>query len=159
MKSFVFIKKLDFLKLIRYIPLVFLILLLSCENDEQRRIPDVPVYLELDLTGRYSTFRNPYDTVVYERSQIVKDYVGFGGILVNIGYDGNYYAYDLACPYEVNPSIRIYPDESGIKAVCRSCGSEFEIWNGTGMVSKSPSKWNLKRYQTYVLDGILYVTR
>lgn len=136
-----------------------MVVFVSCENDDQRRIPDVPVYLELDLNGKYSTFRNVYDTVVYQSSVTVKDYIGFGGILVNIGFDGNYYAYDLACPYEVNPSIRIYPDESGMKAICRNCGSEFEIWNGTGMVSKAPSKWNLKRYQTRVLDGVLHVTR
>lgn len=150
-----------FLKLIRYIPLLFLFVLVGCERDEQRRIPDAPVYLELDLTGRYSTFRNPYDTVVYDHNtpKTVKDYIGFGGILVNVGYDGKYYAYDLACPYEVDPSIRVYPDENGMKVICRSCGSEFEIWNGTGMVSKTPSKWNLKRYQAIVRNNILFISR
>jgi nitrite reductase/ring-hydroxylating ferredoxin subunit len=149
------------LKPIKYIPLLLLLVFIGCENDEQRRIPDAPVYLELDLTGRYSTFRNPYDTVVYDYNtpKTVKDYIGFGGILVNVGYDGNYYAYDLACPYDVDPGIRVYPDRSGMKAICKSCGSEFEIWNGTGMVSKKPSKWNLRRYQAVVRNNILFISR
>lgn len=149
------------MKPIKYIPLLLLLVFIGCENGEQRRIPDAPVYLELDLTGRYSTFRNPYDTVVYDYNtpKTVKDYIGFGGILVNVGYDGNYYAYDLACPYDVDPGIRVYPDRSGMKAICKSCGSEFEIWNGTGMVSKKPSKWNLKRYQAVVRNNILFISR
>lgn len=150
------------MKILKFIPIFVLFAFFSCENDDQLRIPDVPVYLELDLNGRFSTFRNAYDTVVYDHNtpKTVKDYIGFGGILVNVGYDGRtYFAYDLACPYEVDQGIRVYPDESGMKAVCRSCGSEFEIWNGTGMVSKPPSKWNLKRYKTRVSNGIVYVTR
>jgi nitrite reductase/ring-hydroxylating ferredoxin subunit len=142
----------------KYIPLFFIFLLLGCERDEQKRIPDFTVYLELNLLGEYATFRNPLDTVVYDKRIKELDRNGFGGVLVNIGYDGKYYAYDLACPYEVNPKIRVFPDESGMKAICRECGSEFDIWNGTGMVSKSPSKWNLKRYRTDLIRNSLFIS-
>lgn len=144
---------------LKYTLFVFLLVFIGCENENQRRIPDMPVYLELDLNGTYSTFRNPLDTVVYEYPVTVKDRIGYGGVLINIGYDEKYYAYDLACPYEAKPDIRVYPDESGMKVVCRKCGSEFDIWNGTGMVSKTPSKWNLKRYKTRVQNGYVYITR
>lgn len=137
-------------KLIKYILIGCLATLIGCENDDQRRIPNMQVYLELDLNGRFSTFRNQYDVVVYDKKETVKDFIGFGGILVNIDYQNRYGAYDLACPYEVNPLVRVHPNEIGTQAVCPECGSVFEIWNGTGMVSKTPSKWNLKRYQVRV---------
>lgn len=146
------------MKLLKYIPLLFFILFFGCERDEQKRIPDLTVYLELNLLGEYATFRNPLDTVVYDKRIKELDRIGFGGVLINIGYDGKYYAYALACPYEVNPKIRVYPDESGMKAICRECGSEFEIWNGTGMVSKPPSKWNLKRYRTDIVRNSLFIS-
>lgn len=147
------------LKWIKYILIGSLLALISCEEDEQRRIPNTSVYMELDLNGKYSTFRNPYDTVVVAQRETVKDFIGFGGILVNIDYQNKYCAYDLACPYEVDPTIRVYPTENGMQAVCRECGSVFEIWNGTGMVSKTPSKWNLKRYQVRVISDVVYISR
>lgn len=149
--------------------LVFLILLISiglssCENEDQRRIPEASVYMELNLTTSYPTFRNSVnDTLVFTqpRNGHPTDRVGYGGILVYTfvnGTDLNYCAFDLCCPNEVNPNIRVYPNDRG-EAVCKSCGTVYQLLTGTGMVASGPSKWNLKRYTVRLSGDILYISR
>lgn len=142
-----------------YIFVFLVIFLFGCSEDEQRRIPESPVYIELNLMGEYSTFRNAYDTVVFDKRKLEIERIGYGGILVNIDYEGKYHAYDLCCPNEVDRNIRIFPNSTGTQAECRICGSVFEIWNGTGMVSKGPSKWNLKRYRADKINEVVYISR
>lgn len=149
--------------------LIFLILLIyiglsSCENEDQRRIPEASVYMELNLTTSYPTFRNSVnDTLVFTqpRNGHPTDRVGYGGILVYTfvnGTDLNYCAFDLCCPNEVNPNIRVYPNDRG-EAVCKSCGTVYQLLTGTGMVASGPSKWNLKRYTVRLSGDILYISR
>lgn len=124
----------------------------SCEDPNQTRIPYALVKLDLNLTAQYPTFTNVYDTLVFTTPRYGyygQDYVGFGGVLVMVGFGDNgsqYYAYDLCCPYEADSKIRVYTDSTGQYAVCKVCGSEFYIADGWGRVSKGPSKWSLKRY-------------
>ncbi len=129
-----------------------LTLIVSCRDENQLRIPNAPVFLKLNLTTEYATFRNNvndtlsfiYPRIGHER----EDRLGFGGILVIVGIGENetkYYAYDLACPHEVKSTIRIVPKSDGT-AKCNVCNSEFYLTDGWGRVSKSPSKWSLKRY-------------
>ncbi len=142
---------------IKYLKNIFVVLslsvlILSCEDPNQSRIPYTPVRLDLNLTAQYPTFTNVYDTLVFTAPRfgyVGQDYIGYGGILVTVGIGNNgsqYYAYDLCCPYEVDAKIRVYPDPTGRYAVCKVCGSEFYIADGWGRVSKGPSKWSLKRY-------------
>ncbi len=136
------------------------VFLSSCEDKNQLRIPNAPVFLKLNLTTEYPTFRNNVnDTLIFVRPRIAhqrEDYLGFGGVLVVVGIGENgtkYYAYDLACPYEAKSTIRIYPQADGT-AKCNVCGSEFYLTDGWGRVSKSPSKWSLKRYSVdYIHTG------
>ena len=149
---------------------IFILLLLiniglsSCENEDQRRIPEASVYMELNLAASYPTFRNSVnDTLVLTRPRNghPTDRVGYGGILVYTfvnGTDLNYCAFDLCCPNEVNPNIRIYPNDRG-EAVCKSCGTVYQLLTGTGMVISGPSKWNLKRYKVQLSGDMLYISR
>ncbi len=132
----------------------------SCEDKNQMRIPNVPVFLKLNLTTEYPTFiDNINDTLLFVRPRIGherEDYLGFGGILVVVGIGKNgtqYFAYDLTCPYEVQSNVRIFPKDDGT-AQCKKCGSEFYLTDGWGRVSKAPSKWALKRYHVeYIHTG------
>ena len=149
---------------------IFILLLLtniglsSCENEDQRRIPEASVYMELNLAASYPTFRNSVnDTLVFTRPRNghPTDRVGYGGILVYTfvnGTETNYCAFDLCCPNEVNPNIRIYPNDRG-EAVCKSCGTVYQLLTGTGMVISGPSKWNLKRYKVQLSGDMLYISR
>ena len=143
---------------------VGLLCLISCENEDQRRIPEASVYMELNLAASYPTFRNSVnDTLVFTRPRNghPTDRVGYGGILVYTfvnGTDLNYCAFDLCCPNEVNPNIRVNPNDRG-EAVCKSCGTVYQLLTGTGMVISGPSKWNLKRYKVQMSGDMLYISR
>ncbi|HNX89991.1 MAG TPA: hypothetical protein PKH58_13010 [Paludibacteraceae bacterium] len=138
--------------------------LFSCENEDQRRIPEASVYMELNLATSYPTFRySVNDTLVFThpRNGHPTDRVGYGGILVYTfvnGTETNYCAFDLCCPNEVNPLIRVYPNDQG-QAVCKSCGTVYQLLTGTGLVESGPSRWNLKRYTTHLSGDILYISR
>jgi hypothetical protein len=124
-------------------------LLQSCDDEIVSSIPYAPVNLTLDLKYEDSELRNPlvYKTFIDKRSE--NDRLGFGGILVINGRGENMlinlFAYDLACPVEVNRNIRIVPDDLG-QAVCPRCGAVYMIANGSG-ASLSGSKIFLKTYR------------
>lgn len=140
---------------------IFFVCVLSlcgCENKNRIRIPNAPAFMRLSLTTQYPTFRHTVnDTLVFVKPRVGyerQDRLGFGGLLlvVGIGEQGtDYFAYDLACPYEAKSSIRVYPNAEGV-AQCRVCGSEYYLTDGWGRVSKPPSKWALKRYRVDYLD-------
>ena len=79
---------------------------------------------------------------------------GVSGVVVVRALDNQLYAFDLCCPYEGKKDIALVTD--GFFANCNSCGSSFEIGNGTGYVNKGPSKQPLKRYNVYRSYGELY---
>jgi hypothetical protein len=130
----------------------------SCTDNIQSSIPDYPVSLQLNLTSTYPTFRNSYNkSLTFTKGVSVTDRVGFGGILVYTGFDGTYYAFDMACPYEIKSTVRVYPNDIG-QAVCEKCGSVFDIGYGIGNPSTGPAKEALKRYKTSLSGDILYIS-
>lgn len=130
----------------------------SCNDNVISSIPDFPVYLNLNLTSTYPTFRNSVNqSLVFEKAISVTDRIGYGGILVYTGFDGEYYAFDMACPYEAKQTIRVHPNDIG-QAICESCGSVYEIGYGIGYPSSGKAKEALKRYKAILSGDILYIT-
>ena len=132
----------------------------SCSHNAESSIPDYPVDLQLDLNGEYATFRNSYGGIlIFDKRKKEKDKIGFGGILVCTNYEGKYLAFDLACPYEAKSNIRVEID--GLSALCRKCGSGFDIYTGEfAHPQKGPAKQGLKKYRTQLSSsGILMVYR
>ena len=150
------------MKYIKLFILCVFIAFVSCENKYKSPIPDVPVEIGLNMLSYNPTFGSVInDTLIFTYPRQFHPFaVGYGGVLIVVGYDENlstrYFAYDLACPYEVDRKVRVYPNEEGY-AVCRKCGSEFYITDGWGRVSKGPSKFPLKRYQTDFVNNYLIV--
>jgi len=135
--------------------LLFLLLLISisfsCNKEDYTSIPDFPVNLELSLVGGDSGLNANLAYKVFTEPRLAKDRLGFGGILVVNGFsmDGNpvnLYAFDLACPVEVQSNVRVVPDKSGGTATCPKCGAVFTIATGTG-APKSGTKYYLKSYR------------
>jgi len=131
----------------------------SCNDNVISSIPDFPVYLELNLTSTYPTFKNSYNkSLLFEKGVSVTDKIGYGGILVYTGLDGGYYAFDMSCPYEAKQDVRVFPNGSG-QAVCEGCGSVFDIGYGIGNPSSGKAKETLKRYKAILSGDILVITR
>ncbi len=129
----------------------------SCNDNYISSIPDFPVNLVLNLTTTYPTFKNSYNkSMIFTKPITAVDRVGFGGILVYTGFDGEYYAFDMSCPYEHQTNVRVYPNGLG-QAVCEGCGSVFDIGYGIGNPSSGKAKEVLKRYKTTLSGNVLYI--
>lgn len=133
--------------------------LVSCDDSYRSAIPDYPVQLDLNLTTTYPTFKNTYNkTLIFETKRYQTDYLGYGGILVYIGFDGNYYAFDMSCPYEVKPGTKVRPNDKG-QAICDSCKTVFDISYGIANPISGPAKQTLRRYKAFLSGDVLYISR
>jgi nitrite reductase/ring-hydroxylating ferredoxin subunit len=145
-------------KLTYNLALITLTVFLSgCYDNYVSSIPNAAVRLQLNLTSTYPTFKdNPNSYLVFDKPVQATDRVGYGGVLVYVGFDGNYYAFDLACPYEAKQNIKVTPNDLG-QVVCETCGTVYDISYGVGNPTEGPSKETLKRYKTSLEGDWLHV--
>lgn len=142
------------------------IVLQGCGKTESiSRIPESRVSLQLNidyhrltepLTGRSFTSVN---------GLTANTFLGFGGVLVYYGLalDGGFHhhAYDLACPVEVDRTVRVSIFES-VKARCAKCGSTFDIQYGGGVPIGGVAQregYFLRSYRTNLNGRELLITR
>lgn len=136
------------------------VFLSACNNNANRSsIPAVPVQLRIDLQHflhlsailgtQYFTEANPVIGVWN---------VGYGGVLISTFMDLSspnvlHAAFDMACPYEVDRNIRVFPEGEDRRfaafAVCEKCGSRFDLIGGLGMVIEGPAKEGLRRFNVF----------
>ncbi len=137
---------------------IFALLPVSCNDNIRSSIPDYPVYLNLNLTTTYPNFRdNPGQFLLFKTRVFETDRVGFSGVLVFCGFDLNFYAFDMCCPFEAKQTIRVYPNDIG-QAVCEKCGSVFDISYGNGNPTSGPAKEVLKRYRINLSGDNLFIS-
>lgn len=67
-------------------------------------------------------------------------FTGFGGVLMVCDVFSNVRAFDLCCPVELNPDIRVYIDHNANCAKCPKCGSTYDVFllNGSGRLAGGP---------------------
>ena len=128
---------------------------MSCEREYYSPIPNAPVSIRLDLYFAQQLMNTvTADTIIKEQPIGMRQ--GFGGVLIVHGYgDGNppLFAYDLACPNEVDRNICVVSDKAG-RAVCPKCGSVFVTLWGTGSPEgKSVTKYPLKTYRVITKEN------
>ena len=138
--------------------IIFAIILLTCCGPNRTPIPDMPVRLEFNLVsvselnafGGFAEFTVP---------RYASEYLGYGGVLVFHTIDGNFCAFDMSCPYEAKPDVRVHCDNSGI-ARCDSCKSAFYVGDGNAFLIDGGARFPLKRYAVYynAMLGSIYVT-
>ncbi|GHV55907.1 hypothetical protein FACS1894182_01310 [Bacteroidia bacterium] len=126
------------------------LLVTACDKPLISPVPSAPVSIELNLDFADSDLVPALATKSFTQPRLATDRLGFGGVLVVQGYGSNgamsLYAYDLACPHEVDKNVRIIPDDEG-KARCPKCGSVYVTMWGTGLPEKnSLSKYPLRSY-------------
>lgn len=139
--------------------MILALILASCNDNIQSSIPDFPVYMELNLTTTYPTFKNSYlKSMSFTKGVTVTDRIGFSGILVCTGFDGEYSAFDMCCPYEAKQNTRVHPNNIG-QAICDSCGTVFDIGYGNGNPLSGKAKEYLKKYKASLSGDVLYITR
>lgn len=116
-------------------------------------LPDVPVYLELDLYGRDAMLNEPMALFVYDREKYAGERLGHGGIVIAHVFDDEYYAYDLLCPYDYPSRSRLIPHvDMPLCVYCPSCGSVYDLGHFGTPVRGSVSRIPLQRYYTELYD-------
>lgn len=141
----------------------FLILLISsllnaCEEEKQKIIPQTYVNFSLRLDDpQFIALNSVGNAVVITSSYDGSNSAGYdsNGIILYRASQDEFYAFDRTCTYDVEKSIAVEIDESGIMAVCPECGSTYVLPNIGFPTKESPSKYALHHYQTS-FDG-LYV--
>ena len=139
--------------------------LTSCEKIDDSRIPPVNVNLTF-TSGEWATYgvggALEHKRFINSRTNIVPSnfpykvtsYTGYGGILLIGNLYGFPMAYDLSCPYEAKPDIRVEIDDRTHDAVCPKCGSVYDVFGGDGRPTGGPSAeygYGMTRYK--VLEG------
>ena len=115
--------------------------LAACTKVENHRIPYSSVNIALDNTGLWDTYgvHALGDCRIFNKSQKIPSnfaytamtFTGYGGVMLVAGVDNTPLAYDCCCPVECAPGITLFFN-SELEAECPTCGSRFDVINGTG---------------------------
>lgn len=172
-------------KLLRVILSLFglTVILTSCNGLDNERIPNMAVYISLADAGVWNTYgvsgfgshRNfiltgqgaPQPSNFTYRPGSA---TGFGGVLLIEGMDpfnnlGAYpLAYDLACPVERDPNIRVYISNEDYVAVCSQCHSVYDVTMAAGAPISGEAltgkyKYALKQYSVVPSGSGGYIIR
>lgn len=146
-----------------------LLLTSGCKEVNDDRIPYRPVYIEFSNRSIWEV----YGVGGYgESRRFIKDEnspegffytttsaTGYGGVLLIWGFhpfnnEPGPLAYDLACPVERNPQVRVNVLQDNLEAECPVCHSRYNVINrgGAPLAGEALQKnYGLKRYEVY--DG------
>ncbi len=132
-------------------------ILAACSSVDDDRIQNMPVNIALADAGLWNTFgvsgfgsyRNfiygdgKHEPKAFHYSQTSA--TGFGGVLLISGMDpfsGDTdipLAYDLACPVERDPSVRVRIESETFNAECPACGSVYDVTTAGGTPLSGPA--------------------
>ena len=144
----------------------------SCARIDDDRIPAVNVNIVFSNEGVWAKYgvsgalqskrfiRSATAPVPADFPYTVNTYTGYGGVLL-VGelYSGMPIAYDLSCPYEARPDIRINVDNDAHDAICPVCGSTYDIFGGQGRPTSGPAAergYGLTRYRVFEGGALNY---
>jgi nitrite reductase/ring-hydroxylating ferredoxin subunit len=153
--------KVHFFTVFILVPIIFSS---SCKREEQHPVPDVYVNFTIHLLTdpEFFRLRTQGNSVIIHSYDIAKLSLGYNnnGVIIYNNGDGEFYAFDCTCPYDlpVNAAVEI-SEISGI-AVCPVCGSEYVLTSMGAPTLDSPAHWSLKEYHAsyYPSTGDLYVS-
>ena len=136
-----------------YIGVLFM--LLSCENiNNMNPVSYVPVNYTLNITQEYPHFvvDNGYNVMTITKTRFDREYIGYAGLVVWIGMDGQYHAADLCCPHCLLKHKPVEVD--GFYAICPKCEEHYDLSYGYANPTKGMTKFGLKMYQTILSNSM-----
>ncbi len=136
----------------------------GCHEVNDDRIPSMPVNINLGDPGVWATYgvsgfglsRNfimqtvPTSPAGFPYSADSR--TGYGGVLLIGGMDpfsadtNVVLAYDLSCPVERKPEIRVHIEGDTYQAVCAVCGSHYDVTMAGGAPLSGPAAQKGKQY-------------
>lgn len=139
------------LHLFLVISLLLLLISSNCEREEKHPIPDVYVHfiINLQTDPEFFRLRSQGASAIITSTDIGVFNLGYdnNGIIVYNAGDGEFYAFDRTCPYDIPESIAVETEDAlSAFATCPRCGSVY-VFPSLGVPTiDSPSKWPLKKY-------------
>lgn len=145
------------------------LLFASCHQLNDERVPSMAVSINLDNQGVWNVYGvhgfGDYNIFIYTSSirlpagfpYTYNNATGYGGVLLIGGYNAYVgdlapLAYDLSCPVERLPYVRVFVDNNTFEAICPECDSHYNVveWNGAPI--SGPAKamnYAMSHYQCY----------
>lgn len=123
------------------------VLLASCDSVNNKSLPSFTVRIYLNDYALWNTYgvHGLGEYRIFNRDKRlpsnfpynINTYTGFGGVLLFMGQDmqsggGVPLAFDMACPVEHDANVTISIDPDNLDAVCRKCGSHYDVLIGGG---------------------------
>lgn len=148
------------------ITIAVLSVLPSCDKVDDTRIPSAPVNIVFNDNAMWTQYGVTGATLYQyfiksERKPatfpyLASTYTGYGGVLLICDYFGNPVAYDMSCPVECKPDVRIQMQDRGIYAECPVCHSTYNVYESYGTPVSGPAKereYGLTRYRVMQING------
>lgn len=148
--------------------IILLICLAGCHSINDSRIPAMPVNINLSDRGIWASYGvsgfGEFTYFVFQSGSarepagfpyVETSATGYGGVLLIEGVDpftgdaGVPLAYDLSCPVEKSPTIRVAVDPQDFEAICPVCDSHYNVTTGAGAPTAGEAvglHYGLKRY-------------
>lgn len=139
----------------------------ACDSVDDNRIPFAEVHLTFrtvgdwniygvkdDAAGAKSYIFTPTEKVPSDFPYTSLDRTGYGGLLLVTDVLGDLHAYDLCCPVEVRPNVRVVIPSSTdgsneAYAQCPMCKSRYDVFVNRGNPMSGPAAekgYALQRY-------------
>lgn len=128
--------------------------MVACEDTNRRSpVPSVPVNYTLKVTSEYPHFMvdHGFQTMTITQKKFEYEYIGYAGLLLWVGMDGQYHAADLCCPHCLKPKKPVEVD--GLYAVCPLCDEHFDLSYGFAFPTKGITRDPLRQYSARVNNG------
>ena len=148
--------------------LLFLLALCACDTHTTYRssVPSYPVNIRINTyEGTYVHFVHIYTYLIVDEKgyhfngqtmpRKETDRFGYAGVVVYIDGNGNYSAYDMACPNCVSQKDPVKVD--GMLAICPLCGEEYDLGSGYATPQKGISDEALRRYSLIVSNRVITI--
>ena len=121
----------------------------ACHHIDNKRTPPAPVWIAFQTQSIWEKYGVPgaLDHKRFIKEQGIPEagfftassQTGYGGVLLVGDILGRPVAYDLSCPVENRPDIRIKVDEQTNDAYCEHCHSRYDIYSNYGTAVSGPA--------------------
>ena len=123
----------------------------SCEKQQQHPVPSAYANFTINIQTDPEFIR----LAAPGNSMVINDYtvgtftLGFDniGVVVYNGGDGEFYAFDRTCPYDMPKSIVVETDGTNVFATCPECGTEYVMSSMGNPTIDGPGTWPLREYK------------
>lgn len=131
--------------------LAALVGIFACDKEgHEQNTPLRSVWLNLPLQAQpYRALLEPTGAVTIVEPPTETSAIGYAGVLIVHGLSPNqFYAYDLSCPVENSPNIRIVGYDP-LNVRCPKCQTKYEVLLGSGAVLSGSGRSPLRKYKAF----------